>query len=53
MFLKRGIFVNWGNIPQLEFEFGPINLFSGGNVSGKTTAADAMPSLPSSLLCAL
>lgn len=45
MFLKRGVFVNWGNIPQLEFEFGPINLFSGGNGSGKTTAADAIQSL--------
>jgi energy-coupling factor transporter ATP-binding protein EcfA2 len=45
MFLKRGIFVNWGNIPQLEFEFGPINLFSGGNGSGKTTVADAIQTL--------
>lgn len=45
MFLKRAIFVNWGNIPQLEFEFGPINLFSGGNGSGKTTAADAIQTL--------
>lgn len=45
MFLKRSIFVNWGNIPQLEFEFGPINLFSGGNGSGKTTAADAIQTL--------
>lgn len=45
MFLKKGIFVNWGNIPQLEFEFGPINLFSGGNGSGKTTAADAIQTL--------
>lgn len=45
MFLKRGIFVNWGNIPHLEFDFGPINLFSGGNGSGKTTAADAIQTL--------
>ncbi len=45
MFLKRAILVNWGNIPQLEFEFGPINLFSGGNGSGKTTAADAIQTL--------
>jgi len=45
MFLKKGIFVNWGNIPQLEFDFGPINLFSGGNGSGKTTAADAIQTL--------
>lgn len=45
MYLKRFIFVNWGNIPQLEFEFGPINLFSGGNGSGKTTAADAIQTL--------
>ncbi len=42
MFLKRAIYVNWGNIPNGEFEFGPINLFSGGNGSGKTTAADAI-----------
>ncbi|WP_045858771.1 ATP-binding protein [Teredinibacter purpureus] len=45
MFLKRGVFVNWGNIPHLEFDFGPINLFSGGNGSGKTTAADAIQTL--------
>ncbi|MCG8427465.1 MAG: AAA family ATPase, partial [Chromatiales bacterium] len=42
MFLKRFVFVNWGNIPSLEFDFGPVNLFSGGNGSGKTTAADAI-----------
>ncbi len=40
MFLKKLIMVNWGNLPNGEFEFGPINLFSGGNGSGKTTAAD-------------
>ncbi len=45
MFCKRGIYVNWGNIPHLEFDFGPINLFSGGNGSGKTTAADGLQSL--------
>lgn len=45
MFLKRGVFINWGNIPHLEFDFGPINLFSGGNGSGKTTAADAIQTL--------
>ncbi|CAA0102160.1 Chromosome partition protein Smc [BD1-7 clade bacterium] len=45
MYCKRGVFVNWGNIPQQEFEFGPINLFSGGNGSGKTTAADGLQSL--------
>lgn len=45
MFLKKGVFVNWGNIPHLEFDFGPINLFSGGNGSGKTTAADAIQTL--------
>ena len=45
MFLKRFIFVNWGNIPQLEFEPGPINLMSGGNGSGKTTAADAIQTI--------
>jgi DNA repair exonuclease SbcCD ATPase subunit len=42
MFLKRFLFINWGNVPTIDFEFGPINLFSGGNGSGKTTAADAI-----------
>jgi energy-coupling factor transporter ATP-binding protein EcfA2 len=45
MFCKRGIFVNWGNIPPQEIEFGPINLFSGGNGSGKTTCADGLQAL--------
>ena len=45
MYCKKIILVNWGNIPNLEFEFGPVNLFSGGNGSGKTTAADAIQSL--------
>lgn len=45
MFCKKAILVNWGNIPPLEFDFGPVNLFSGGNGSGKTTAADALQSL--------
>lgn len=45
MFLKRAILINWGNIPQIELEFGPVNLFSGGNGSGKTTAADAIQAL--------
>ena len=45
MFLKHCIYVNWGNIPNLEFEFGPVNLFSGGNGSGKTTAADAIQTI--------
>ncbi len=45
MFLKRFVFVNWGNIPNLEFELGPVNLFSGGNGSGKTTAADAIQTI--------
>ena len=45
MYCKKAILVNWGNIPNLEFEFGPVNLFSGGNGSGKTTAADAIQSL--------
>ncbi|MCG8667937.1 MAG: AAA family ATPase [Pseudomonadales bacterium] len=45
MYIKKGIYINWGNIPQLEFEFGPINLFSGGNGSGKTTAADGIQTL--------
>ena len=42
MFLKRFVFVNWGNIPNGEFELGPVNLFSGANGSGKTTAGDAL-----------
>ncbi|WP_221795448.1 ATP-binding protein [Oceanobacter mangrovi] len=45
MFLKKFIYVNWGNIPASEFEFGPINLLSGGNGSGKTTAADAIQTI--------
>lgn len=45
MFAKKVIFVNWGNIPLLDFEFGPINLFSGGNGSGKTTAADGIQTI--------
>jgi energy-coupling factor transporter ATP-binding protein EcfA2 len=45
MRLKRFIYVNWGNIPVMDFEFGPINLFSGGNGSGKTTAADAIQTI--------
>ncbi len=45
MFCKRVIYVNWGNIPNMECDFGPINLFSGGNGSGKTTAADGLQSL--------
>ncbi|QFU75926.1 hypothetical protein EY643_09780 [Halioglobus maricola] len=45
MFCKRIIYVNWGNIPNMECDFGPINLFSGGNGSGKTTAADGLQSL--------
>ena len=45
MFLKRFIFINWGNVPTLDFEFGPVNLFSGGNGSGKTTAADAIQTI--------
>ncbi|WP_335340046.1 ATP-binding protein [Sedimenticola selenatireducens] len=42
MFLKQFVYINWDNIPNLEFDFGPVNLFSGGNGSGKTTAADAI-----------
>lgn len=45
MFLKKFIYVNWGNIPATEFDFGPINLLSGGNGSGKTTAADALQTI--------
>ncbi len=45
MFIKKVIFINWGNIPLLDFEFGPVNLFSGGNGSGKTTAADGIQTI--------
>ncbi|NOZ54886.1 MAG: hypothetical protein GXP08_17420 [Gammaproteobacteria bacterium] len=45
MYLKKFVYVNWGNIPNLEFEFGPVNLLSGGNGSGKTTAADAIQTI--------
>jgi len=45
MYLKKLILINWGNLPSSEFEFGPLNLFSGGNGSGKTTAADAIQTL--------
>ena len=34
MYLKRSITVNWGNLPPGELEYGPVNLFSGGNGSG-------------------
>jgi len=45
MYLKKMIYVNWGNIPHTELEFGAVNLFSGGNGSGKTTAADGIQTL--------
>lgn len=45
MYLKKFIYVNWGNVPNTELEFGPISLFSGGNGSGKTTAADAVQTI--------
>ena len=45
MFLKKLIMVNWGNLPNGEFDFGPINLFSGGNGSGKTTSADMIQTI--------
>ena len=45
MFLKSLVLVNWGNIPNGEFAMGPINLVSGANGSGKTTAADALQTL--------
>lgn len=45
MFLKRIVFVNWGNLPHGEFELGPVNLLSGANSSGKTTAGDAIQTL--------
>ncbi|CAH0990646.1 Chromosome partition protein Smc [Sinobacterium norvegicum] len=45
MFLKRFIFVNWGGIPNQQFDMGPVNLLTGGNGSGKTTAADALQTI--------
>jgi len=45
MFLKNIIFINWGNIPNIEFEMGPVNLLSGGSGSGKTTVADAIQTI--------
>lgn len=45
MFLKTLVLLNWGNIPNGEFAMGPVNLFSGANGSGKTTAADALQTL--------
>jgi len=45
MFLKNIIFVNWGNIPNIEFAMGPVNLLSGGSGSGKTTVADAIQTI--------
>lgn len=45
MYLKRSITVNWGNIPSQALDYGPVNLFSGGNGSGKTTTADALQTL--------
>ena len=45
MYLRKMLYVNWGNIPHLELDFGSVNLFSGGNGSGKTTAADGIQTL--------
>ncbi|PVZ72544.1 ATP-binding protein [Pelagibaculum spongiae] len=45
MYLKKFIFVNWGNIPDQEFELGPVNLLSGASGSGKTTAGDAIQTI--------
>lgn len=45
MYLKKMLYVNWGNIPLIELDFGSVNLFSGGNGSGKTTAADGIQTL--------
>jgi len=45
VFLREFFYVNWGNIPNRRLSFDKINLFSGGNGSGKTTAADAIQTL--------
>ncbi|MCL6415692.1 hypothetical protein MIB92_08520 [Aestuariirhabdus sp. Z084] len=45
MYLKRFVFINWGNVPATEFDMGPVNLLSGASGSGKTTAADAIQTI--------
>lgn len=45
MWLKHLILLNWGNLPNRSYEFGSINLFSGGSGSGKTTMGDALQTL--------
>ncbi len=45
MLLKRLILLNWGNLPNRSYEFGSVNLFSGGSGSGKTTMGDAIQTL--------
>lgn len=45
MFLKQLVLINWGNLPNRVLDFGPVNLLSGGNGSGKTTAADAIQTI--------
>ncbi len=42
MYLKKLICLNWGNLPQREYEFGSLNLLTGGSGAGKTTMADAI-----------
>ena len=42
MYLKKLICINWGNLPNQEYEFGSLNLLTGGSGAGKTTLADAI-----------
>lgn len=42
MLINKLICVNWGNIPNREFDLGTLTLFTGGSGSGKTTTADAI-----------
>jgi len=42
MYLKKLICINWGNLPNQEYQFGSLNLLTGGSGAGKTTLADAI-----------
>ena len=45
MFLKKVILRNWANLPDGEYEPGPLTLITGGNGAGKTTLGDAIQSV--------
>lgn len=42
MYLKKLICINWGNLPNREYEFGSLTLLTGGSGAGKTTLADSI-----------